>query len=333
MSRRARPTLRVLREDLSSEWNEPFVLRALEAGEISAVQPLSALPHPILQKAADSFGDDPSQDSFVGPIASVSSEVLLEIKHGQWRAGVWVDESCCWVVVAGLAKGDHKDRDDFYKRLERLEKAHSIPDVLPDDRDHALLKTERAGAVISAWQLRNQEQIVEVLSSVLDGGTGTLTIEFPRTDPSTRFATVNLTVTIVDEPDDCYEDVVVEIDFADRWKNSALVWPFTMQLLAAISPPEQGWDVGGGIYSNFLATGTLAKRLETLGALTLGHEIATTAPGTTAHYAHRRTLAERTVEGRATRALCGVYFVPRQDAESMDECPACAALYTEFPSR
>lgn len=106
-----------------------------------------------------------------------------------------------------------------------------------------------------------------------------------------------------------------------------------MQLLAAISPPEQGWDVGGGIYSNLLETGALAKQLATLRDLTARHEIATTASGKTAHYVHRRNLAEQTVEGRALRALCGVYFVPRQDTESLDRCPACTALYMEFSSR
>lgn len=102
------------------------MLRALEAGEVTAVQPLSALRHPILQKASASFGDNPAQDTYVGPIASVSSEVLLEIKHGQWRAGVWIDDDACWVITAGLAKGGHQDRDDFYKRLERLEESKGI---------------------------------------------------------------------------------------------------------------------------------------------------------------------------------------------------------------
>lgn len=120
MSRRARPTLRVLREELPSDWETPYVLRAVERGDIESAQPLNQLGHPILQKAAASFSDDPSQDTYVMPIAAVSSELLLEIKTGAWRAGVWVGDDACWVVAVGRAKGNHADHDDFYRRLERL---------------------------------------------------------------------------------------------------------------------------------------------------------------------------------------------------------------------
>lgn len=333
MSRRARPTLRVLRDDLADRWGDPFTLRALEAGEIDAAQPLSALPHPILLKAADSFGDDPTQDSFVGTISCVNSETLLEIKQGQWRAGVWIDDDACWVVTAGLAKGDHKDRDDFYKRLERLEASGRVEDLLPGSRDRDLLKKERAHALITSWQLRNQEFIIESLESVLKGGVAAFPIESPLPDSSADdvFASVELTVTINDEPDDCYEDVVVELTFADRWKASALAWPFTTQLLAAISPPEQGWDVAGGIFSNLLEVGSLSARLAQLRDLSSRHEVGTSAPGGKAHYAHKRNLAEKAVDGRAARAICGVYFVPRRDAESLKICPACSALIKEIP--
>lgn len=332
MSRRARPTLRALREDLTSDWDRPFVLRALEAGEISAVHPLSALQHPILQKASDSFDDIPEQDSSEGPIASVSSEVLLEIKQGQWRAGVWIDDEACWVVVAGLAKGGHKDRHDFYKRLERIQATNTVEDLLPTAQDRDLLKKERAHAVISAWQLQNQEQILAALSTVLDGGTATISIKspIPGAGADEIFASVDVTVAVCFDPDYTYEDVVVEVDVADRWKNSKLVWPFTTQLLATISPPEQEWEVAGGIFSNLLEIGSLSKQFSALRDLTARHEIATTVIGRTAHYAHRRNLAEQTVEGHASRALCGVYFVPRQDVETLDTCPTCASLHKEL---
>lgn len=333
MSRRARPTLRVLREDLASGWGSPYALRALEAGEISAVQPLGALDHPILQKASESFGEDPSQDSFVGPISSVNSEALLEIKQGQWRAGLWVDGDACWVVAAGLAKGGHRDRDDFYQQLERLEESNAVTGLLPTSLDRNLLKKERAHAVIAAWQLQNQERVIATLGSVLEGGTGSFTIESPVSGASAdeTFGTVTLTVLISTDPDDSYEDVVVEVAITDRWKASKLVWPLTTQLLAAINPPEQGWDVAGGIYSNLMELGSLSKQLAALRELASRQEIATTVAGKTAHYTHRRDLTERSVEGRAARALCGVYFVPRRDAESLATCSACSALIADIP--
>lgn len=107
-NRRARPTLRLLREDLAADWRSPHVKRSLEEGDLIALHPLSGLPHPIIEKAAESFGPDPDCDSFVGSIHSSTKLPLLEIKQGQWRGGVWRDDQLgvCWLVVAGLAKGD-----------------------------------------------------------------------------------------------------------------------------------------------------------------------------------------------------------------------------------
>ena len=79
----------------------------MQTGELTSLHPLSALPHPILTKAVSSFGDGPTEDNCVGPIASSTKLRLLEIKVGQWRGGVWHDRELdvCWVLVAGLAKG------------------------------------------------------------------------------------------------------------------------------------------------------------------------------------------------------------------------------------
>lgn len=236
-------------------------------------------------------------------------------------------------LAEGRRFGDHNDHDDFYRRLERFEQSHAISDLLPDAEDRTLLKKERAHAAISAWQLHYQEQIITALSSALEDGTGELIIASPMPSASADevFASVELTVVVNEEPDDRYEDIVVEIAVTDRWKNSKLVWPFTTHLLAAISPPEQGWDRSGDIYSNLLEVGSLAERLEELRQLSARQEIARTVPGATAHYAHRRDLTERSVEGRATRALCGVYFVPRQDAEALEPCTTCSTLHGQIP--
>lgn len=114
LSRRARPTLRLLREDLGSGWNDPQPLRCLENGDLSSLHPLARLPHPIIAKAAESFGNNPEDDNFVGLILCVHSIELKEIRAEQWRGGVWMDDQeVCWLITAGLAKGGHKDRDDF----------------------------------------------------------------------------------------------------------------------------------------------------------------------------------------------------------------------------
>nr|WP_241728173.1 DUF3039 domain-containing protein [Dietzia maris] len=45
------------------------------------------------------------------------------------------------------------------------------------------------------------------------------------------------------------------------------------------------------------------------------------------HYTHREHLAGKTINGEAVRALCGPFFVPRQDHHSLPLCPKCAERY------
>ncbi|NMA75925.1 MAG: DUF3039 domain-containing protein [Actinomycetales bacterium] len=333
MSRRARPTLRVLREDLGDGWPTPFTRRAIEAGDVAAVQPLNALDHPILQKASSCFTEDPADDSFVGSIASVSSAQLLEIKSGQWRAGVVVDNDACWVVAAGLAKGGHKDRDDFYKSLERHEENGTIGSLLPSQEDRDILKKERASAIVQMWQLEVQSLLLGAMQVVAHGGD--VDVKIPSPDPQAAdgeiFAQISLDVAL---PEDDYphEDITLEFSFAERWMNSQLSWHLTVQVLATVSPPEVGWDLTGGVYSNLLEPGALAHRVCEVKALHTRGEIAKTAAGTLAHYTHRKNLAQRSVDGMAVLALCGTYFVPRTDPDALEVCPACWSLHSEIPS-
>lgn len=91
-----------------------------------------------------------------------------------------------------------------------------------------------------------------------------------------------------------------------------------------------GWDQVGGIFSNLLEPGAPAHRACEVNALHTRGEIAKTAAGTRAHYTHRKNLAQRSVDGTAVLALCGTYFVPRQDPGTLELCPACQSLHSEI---
>src|SRR6185437_7451713 len=105
--RRARPTLRLIQEDLTAGWESPQPRRLLVEGIPDALHPLSELPHPIVTKAMESFGPEAANDNHVGPIAASTQLRLMEVKTGQWRGGVWKDPGTGvhWLVVAGLARG------------------------------------------------------------------------------------------------------------------------------------------------------------------------------------------------------------------------------------
>lgn len=331
-NRRARPTLRLLREDLTSGWASAYPQRALSEGLTAELHPLSELPHPIIAKAVDSFGASSADDNYVGPIASATQVRLLEIKSSQWRGGVWEDPDTgvCWLVVAGLAKGGHQDRDDFYNRVERENASRGPTRWLPTEQDERLLKQETAARLRTMWELEAQRLVHDALRAIHAGGTQLIDIPHPVLDQG-AFAHINLTVNIAREDGYDADEVELEIVPEDRYAGSALLWQLTIRLLISINPPEQSWDRFGNTYSNIAEPGAWAKRVDELGTLVDANELASSEVGTTSHYTHRQHLAGRTINGNAVRALCGSYFVPTQDHDSMPECPACAERLAELP--
>lgn len=335
MTRRtARPTLRTVREDLPEGWGNPYPKQAIERGDLQAAMPLTSLDHPVLSKAVECFGEDPKQDSPVGPIHAAASERFHEVKISQWRGAVWIEPGgACWVVAVGLAKGNHQDRDDFYKRIERIEEGPGVASLLPTTEDADLWKLELAHSLLSDWHLGNQRAIAEALSSVASGGTTRLTIRAPEMAVEKGrheiLAEVDLIVERFEEPEYHAEEVVLTVREQADWRGSQLAAAFTMSLLACVHPPETDWEVAGGSYSNMLEIGTLSTRIAEL--LNMSESGTRTTPQmvTESHYVHSRDLTERTVEGRAARSLCGVYFVPRQEHDSLPKCPECEAAYAE----
>ncbi|MFT3943676.1 MAG: DUF3039 domain-containing protein [Ancrocorticia sp.] len=327
MSRTARPTLRVIREDLTSGWSTPYFLRMLDKGEVSALHPFPSLPHPLIARAADSFGEEPQEDHHEGPVRSAGKYNLKEIKDGQWRGGVWAQDEVCWLVVAGLAKGEHKDHDDFYKKVERLSDERASEIFRPTEEDIHLWRREVAATKMSEWDLRVQRLMTDLLERALSVGSSRLEIKHPLPEklPNTArlLATVELEVKPIREPDYEYDDVLLTIEVADRWLSSDFAWHFIIRALTIVNPPEQDWDRFGNDLSTMAEPGVLAKRLTQLRELNSRQELAQSEPGIVAHFVHKPTLTKHSYKGTATQAACGVIFVPRQDHEALPVCPEC----------
>jgi hypothetical protein len=86
MARRARPTLRCLREDLG---------QAIPPADT----PLDEVPHPLLAKASERFADEATTGE---RIASVDDHVLFKVKVQRWRGAVWMaGDGIPWLVAAG----------------------------------------------------------------------------------------------------------------------------------------------------------------------------------------------------------------------------------------
>ncbi len=331
-SRRARPTLRVLREDLQDGWSQAAARRALTEGRVEDLCPLSELPHPLILKASEWFGSDPAEDNYHQLIQCATALALLEIRSGQWRGAVWTDpdSGVRWLVAAGLAKGGHEDGDDFYARLKRIFDANREQVLLPTGDDHQLLKLESANALIRSWELQLQGQMVLALAAIASGGATRLEVQHPT--KGSLLATVEVVLAV--EPGDGYsvEAFVVTIDLEKPYRGSDLAWTMTLRVLTCIYPPAQEWDRFGDTMSMMAEIGYAARRAEVLTELTDRGELCQSLPGAVSHWTHRKDLAESSVEGRAVRAMCGAFFVPYQDHDALPQCPECAEVRRLMPT-
>lgn len=328
-NRRARPALQ---EDLNTGWESPQPQRWLSEGNHAELHPLSELPHPIVAKAVASFGANPADDNYVGPIASSTRLPLLEIKNSQWRGGVWADPEfgVRWLLVAGLAKGGHQDRDDFYRRVRRENDSGDLTQWLPTDADLRLLKQETAARLRTEWELEVQRAIRDAICEVHSGGTRRIEISHPIFTQGS-LALVDLSITVVRDNGYEADEIDLEILPSRRYAGSDLLWQLIVRVLISIHPPEQSWDRYKDTYSNIGEPDAWTKRVVELDRLVDANELAVSEPGSTSHYTHSKHLAGSTVGGSAVRALCGAHFVPTQDHEALPRCPICQQRLAELP--
>jgi hypothetical protein len=223
-----------------------------------------------------------------------------------------------------LATADPPDSYDFYVQLEELF-ANGREDILkPRDQDRRLLAIETAAAQIVKWELQ------------LDSKPWTPSTSWPRlaehastsaTPPRTgSLPSVDLGMTV--EPGDGYaaEALLVDVSLERDYRGTNLAWTMITRLLTCLSPPSQDWDRYGDTMSALADVGHAADQAARLRELTARGELCRSEPGAVSHWAHQKSLAESTVEGRAVRALCGVFFVPFQDHESLPICPKCSEV-------
>lgn len=333
-SRRSRPTLRLLTTDLDSGWSSPVAQRVLFSARFDDLHPLSELPHPIIAKAAESISNDEQADNTQGLIKSSNEIPLFEIKVQQWRGAVWKDPTTGvhWLIKAGLAKGDHKDSDDFYQQIERAAKADTITQWFPNDDDFRLLRQETAARIITEWELHIQNEVEAALHKVSRGGQTRIDVCHP-VKKSARLAQLILEVTEVRDEGYEADEILVIVSSGDGFQASQLEWQMITRTLISLHPPVQAWDRYQNQFATIAEPGTWTKRTDDLSALNSRGELAEPEPGTHSHYSHHPHIAGSTIHGTGIRALCGVFFVAHQDPETMPVCPECKDRWNRLPER
>ncbi|SER94460.1 DUF3039 domain-containing protein [Corynebacterium cystitidis] len=331
--KRARPTLRLLREDLGET---RFTYLADRCEEDPALfYGLSELDHPILIKAAECFTGEPGQDRHEGTIKSATQYTLFEIKSSQWRGGVWKDESgTAWVISVGLAKGGHRDYDDFYKRIER---DHQSPEtaavILPNDTDRKLLLAEKANAVYLDWKLDIQRLVLAGLLSALDGHPSPQAVrlpdgEYPKVPSYEREV---LTFRIEVDETSPLDEISIRFKLQPRWSSSKLGWQLQVFVLNAIYPPLYRWDaLPNSLFYCCEEEGFWRNQARELSDSIDKKEVRLLAEDPHAHYLHKVDIEDSAQTGEAKRALCGTYVVSHRDTDGLEPCPECAQEYARL---
>lgn len=325
---RARPTLHLL-AGLDDGWDNAYQRRHIQERRWKELHPLALLDHPALAKAVEQFGSDPAGDISKGTIACTGNLHLQKVRAGQWRAGVWADPATGvrWVVSAGLAKGGHKDADDFYERLKVLSKS-TLETLLPTQEDYILLRRETVAAAMIEWRLDLQCLVSQMLTEAMAKGES-MRENVPHPRVGEAMAKVCVTWSANHEPDYDCEDIVVEF-FDVAQPNSSLTTVMLTQILTSIAPPSQDWDVVGGIYSALEEQGHAERQLAALRQASEDKLVLEPQRGQLAHYAHRRDITTNAINGDALRSLCGKFFVPMQDPSRFATCPECAEVRAQI---
>lgn len=144
MTRRVRPTLRCLSEDLG-----------LQVPPVNV--PLDEIEHPLMDKAIQQF-EDPSTPR--ERIRAIDDQALFKVKVNRWRGAVWIDDSekHPWLLAAGTREDGSPE--DFYETLATegrrcragYNRAHSSPlrtdthttDLRPNGDDYDRYRAEEA---------------------------------------------------------------------------------------------------------------------------------------------------------------------------------------------
>ncbi len=334
----ARPTLRVLNDELEEDWEDRGHRHAATQPEGKiAPPPFHLLAHPVVRHAAEVFtgvagkAGDVKRES----ISGLPAPVWWKFKTNRYRGAVYEDpDGQAWLCATGLRRKG--DPDDFYKDFMAQVAGRGAGFYLPTEQDRGVLRVEQTGARLGDWEVEIQRLTRAGLQDAVASGSAKFTLPELTPPPATGAqpevvlgeAEVDVEVVQDDgDPDGAVAEIVVTVH-GDRSRPAVLARA-ELVILAAVNPDEQAWDptylADRRVYTCLLAV----TDLRDLAARPAGPP-GVTKPGATAHYALRGLLTESTVLGTAVRSMCGVWFVPRQDADPLEKCGPCIALHREL---
>lgn len=326
MTTPTRPTLRCLRVDLHSDWEDSDDQQLVSRNLAWMVRPVHTLSHPLIGKAVNDFPVDSDADKLRESISGISSPpVYWKVKVNRWRGAVYEDsDGQAWLVAAGTrTEGSHKD---FYKQFMELVSTRGHDYFLPTSQDKTLEARELAEDDLIEWELGLVRSSVSWVQSARASGT---LISESISDPNGK-ALCTISVMYGPAEEDEPHELLVEVAPLNWAVPGLLEWAEQI-ILASICPCESRWG------STFLTTRIHSvevmsdEELDSIcrGDLSADHP-GQMEPGTLAHVVHTFRLTESSVVGDPVQGVCGQWFVPRQDHVSMPVCDVCRTIGEVF---
>jgi hypothetical protein len=257
----------------------------------------------------------------------LANPVWWKLKTSRWRGAVYEDaDGQAWFCAAGLRR--EGELTDFYASFMASVQANGPEPFLPTDDDRARLQMEEADARLARWEEDLYEAACTAFVTAVERGTCSFSV--PGMVDERDLCRVEITVESL--PDDDEDEGLAEVVLAMKrldWSWADLAEQADLIILAAIEPKEQQWDTSASAEGPLYSLTTTGRGLHALQAAcdSDGRAPGQFVAGSHAHYTHRERLTESTVIGSAVRSICGIWFVPRQDYERLEKCPACEALH------
>ena len=322
----ARPTFRCLKADLTSGWSSSEHQRLAQA-EFDGPPAISALDHPLIQHAVDTFSEV-SEDIRRETISGLSDPKFYKLKSGRWRGAIYFDpDGQAWLVAAGLRR--EGEIHDFYKEFCGQVIASGAEQFLPTDRDRQRLRRERREDALIAWETAVHNAVLDALARTR--ATTPADFDVPSFDHTQTIAHITVLHEVLEADDDDpdgYGEVVIEVETID-WGQSDLIAHAEIVAMCAIDPHSCNWTAGHTSNRLYSISGTAAMITSTVTAALAdqNNQPNEVILNEHAHYTHKARLTDSYVEGEAVKGLCGTTFVPTQPPDRMEPCATCQAIY------
>lgn len=349
-----RVTLRCLCEDLTEDWEDVAEKRAFQqlrrtlasdgrdsgvAEVLEDVPTTARAAHPLVGGFFAAFESD-STAVLRESISGLTDPHWWKERVGRWR-GAATDASHAgdgeaWLCAGGLRAGG--DQRDFYKAFMAEVQGRGPDSFLPAQEDRRLQEVEAKVARRDAW-IDQVRLSVLVCISEADRTGGDVLLHVPAPGSAAiEDALAHLTFTVHHEGDGTDEllEFFMHVSNQDHARSN-LVRMVIDHAQAVVEPVVDAWRVlpGAGadqIWSTLISSETLqAAHGARAAGETPAHLRGTHLKlGVQAHYTRKDGIVSAAVEGDPVRGLCGRWFVPTANPESLPVCAVCEEKHSSL---